>query len=95
MSRDPYSFGQWRADEFASLGRGECPRGFRFDCHRRCPLEYEFDAEHVYLQKAEAAGEAAAAMLLGSMYLQGDGVAKDARLAESRMDYRIRDNKHA
>ena len=43
--------------------------------------EYEFDAEHVYLQKAEAAGEAEAAVLLGRMYLQGDGVAKDTGLA--------------
>ena len=33
------------------------------------------------LQKAEAAGEAEAAVLLGRMYLQGDGVAKDTGLA--------------
>ena len=52
MSSDPYSCGQWRADEFASIGRGECSRGFRFGCYRRRLHEFEFDAEHVYLRGA-------------------------------------------
>ena len=34
---DPCSFRQWRADEFDSLGRGECARGHRLRCAKEQP----------------------------------------------------------